>query len=509
MAEIDYFNPTIEVERNTVLVGTFKGKYIGDKVDFIDSTNSFEKLFKLEVLSGVFIIDDFSNSHIKWSDNADKIYTGDYFGSGIIFPRNLTIYISDNKNYFNADIFNPAFKNVVLTNQTYVEDQVLGDISLDLVVTIKHIDILPYIGPPKKTPIRTGQQRRDGNYICYEYYYSDRTTYWGEDCDYKPEFTKLFSDVFITILGILLVVFLLYLIINFFEQLFYLVLFIIGISLITLFISYFEKIISFLFGIALIGIIGFVIYNLFNTGLNVEKEREVVIENESYISKKLYWKYYDGRPDSVSYKIKSSDVRNSQNFRNYFSFDNYQMDQYKFLVTSLLKNDNVPLWNVYNAFDSLRTKSKLDRVQFAEAIVSSIQSIEYVLITESACNYKLYDDDFTVNYLREGKPCYGFQRFGILSPVEFITSLKGDCDTRTLFLFSVLKYFNYDVVMLNSLEYKHSILGINLTYKTGTFKVFNNKKYFTWETTNIGYRPGELNKEYSNLNNWEVVLNSK
>ena len=170
MAEIDYFNPTIEVERNTVLVGTFKGKYIGDEVDFTDSTNSFEKLFKLEVLSGVFIIDDFSNSYIKWSDNADKIYTGDYLGSGIIFPRNLTIYISDKKNYFNADIFNPAFKNVVLTNQTYVEDQVLGDISLDLVVTIKHIDILPYIGPPKKTPIRTGKQRRDGNYICYESY---------------------------------------------------------------------------------------------------------------------------------------------------------------------------------------------------------------------------------------------------------------------------------------------------------------------------------------------------
>ena len=49
MAEIDYFNPTIEVERNTILVGKFKGKYIGDKLDFIDSTNSFEKLFKLEV----------------------------------------------------------------------------------------------------------------------------------------------------------------------------------------------------------------------------------------------------------------------------------------------------------------------------------------------------------------------------------------------------------------------------------------------------------------------------
>jgi len=87
MAEIDYFNPTIEVERNTILVGKFKGKYIGDKLDFIDSTNSFEKLFKLEVLSGEFIIDDFSNSHIKWSDDANKIYTGDYSDSGIIFPR--------------------------------------------------------------------------------------------------------------------------------------------------------------------------------------------------------------------------------------------------------------------------------------------------------------------------------------------------------------------------------------------------------------------------------------
>ena len=63
--------------------------------------------------------------------------------------------------------------------------------------------------------------------------------------------------------------------------------------------------------------------------------------------------------------------------------------------------------------------------------------------------------------------------------------------------------------MLNSLEYKHSILGINLPYKYGSFKVFNNKKYYLWETTSMGYRPGDLSIEYSNLNNWEVVLNSK
>ena len=39
--------------------------------------------------------------------------------------------------------------------------------------------------------------------------------------------------------------------------------------------------------------------------------------------------------------------------------------------------------------------------------------------------------------------------YGIQNP-GFLQNLKGGCDTRTNPIYSVLKYFNYDVAILNS-----------------------------------------------------------
>jgi len=104
-------------------------------------------------------------------------------------------------------------------------------------------------------------------------------------------------------------------------------------------------------------------------------------------------------------------------------------------------------------------------------------------------------------------PCSAFQKFGINTPIEFLVNLNGDCDTRTLLVFTILEHYNYDVVLLSSDIYQHSILGINLPYQGARYE-FMDKSYIFWETTSFS-PPGIIDNEISNTSNWYISLKSK
>jgi hypothetical protein len=86
-----------------------------------------------------------------------------------------------------------------------------------------------------------------------------------------------------------------------------------------------------------------------------------------------------------------------------------------------------------------------------------------------------------------------------------VSSLKGDCDTRTVLLFTLLSRFNYDIAILNSVDYQHSVLGINIP-STGKFKSYRFKKYYFIETTAKGCPIGYLHKDFSDINKWDFAL---
>jgi hypothetical protein len=71
-----------------------------------------------------------------------------------------------------------------------------------------------------------------------------------------------------------------------------------------------------------------------------------------------------------------------------------------------------------------------------------------------------------------------------------------------------LTHYNYDVALLSSELYSHSIIGINLPLE-GKSYVYNNQKYILWETTSPNIKPGILPQEISNTNNWRISLKSK
>ena len=100
----------------------------------------------------------------------------------------------------------------------------------------------------------------------------------------------------------------------------------------------------------------------------------------------------------------------------------------------------------------------------------------------------------------------GIRKLGPLGDLILVLHhLNGDCDSRTLFIYTVLKKFNYDVVILNSDLYAHSIIGLNIP-SSGRYKYYNGKRYYTWETTAKGYELGVLPADFSNIDYWYIAL---
>lgn len=163
---------------------------------------------------------------------------------------------------------------------------------------------------------------------------------------------------------------------------------------------------------------------------------------------------------------------------------------------------------VLETFIQINKDKKLNRMEFAEMVVSCIQDIPYSFVFQGECPVDNYDD--STRAILENCPecCIGNIAYGIQNPVSFLKNLKGDCDTRTVLIYSILKHFKYDVAIVNSDFYRHSIIGINLP-ASGDFKIFKGKKYVLWETTAKYYNAGELPINFNNVTHWNVVLTSK
>lgn len=149
--------------------------------------------------------------------------------------------------------------------------------------------------------------------------------------------------------------------------------------------------------------------------------------------------------------------------------------------------------------DSLRTignDTQMDRDEFARMVVAFVQDIPYNYVMPEGCEG--YDKH----------PCIPNERFGIFSPVEFLYRLQGDCDTRTVLLFTLLSNFGYDPIIVNSSEYGHSMLALDIT-TSGDYILYQGKRYAFWETTNVGWLPGMIPPDMQNKDYWDVVLSNR
>lgn len=229
-------------------------------------------------------------------------------------------------------------------------------------------------------------------------------------------------------------------------------------------------------------------------------------EKDQIISHYRVWNDYSGNRYEGELKIFLSDYQSAKNDHNEMNMRIQSEADWSVIYNSILHNDRDRINLVYSLFDSIRNVKKLDRSQFAEMIVSCIQDIPYYIILPNDCSIQGQEDPFVRNFLNENPNfCLGNISYGVQTPGEFLGNLKGDCDTRVAILFEIFNHYNYKVAILGSSQFRHSILGIELSGE-GLSKAHKGINYKMWETTSEGFRPGILAPEVSNLNYWNFYL---
>ncbi|MDU8886324.1 hypothetical protein RXV94_09145 [Yeosuana sp. MJ-SS3] len=241
--------------------------------------------------------------------------------------------------------------------------------------------------------------------------------------------------------------------------------------------------------------------------IEIPKTTEEVKENTSidYVHY-VEWEDYEQHKFSTYLRVNSDFVNYENLIKRSIPYLKDERD-YSRLLNALYLESEESFYHVFKSLDSIKARNNIPHNKFPEVIVTMVQSIPYYAILDSSCSPFDYQDE-SIRQLLLNSPCQGYVKHGIKTPAEFLKDIKGDCDTRTLFLFSILKHYNYDVAIFGSEHYKHSLLGINYsTQRDGIYKEFKEKKYYLWETTSKGFEPGNISPEIWNTNYWQINLN--
>ena len=518
----------IQHERKTFINGKLIGKYVG-YINQVDSDPSDYDVYDIEILSGEILLSEFHGNVQKY-DEVDKAWKNQRKGHPIYnakIPDNIPVKLSNingETRTFELAIGEKQLKKVELSRQVYDGDKVYGDISAEISGFVTHYDheevtiIVPKKKgndiPPFKTKERTGHTQKTKGLIRHQYKNSDNTRYWGK---WQPQASEKSPDqgclevLYEIIYLILLALFIIPIIVYGWRILLPIAL-VLGIAYLLPYIGGIVfNIFRWFFHLASLAILlalGIGIFHLLmglierptiNPPLAQDEEEEITeiqydpVMQDSLIVHHRIWQDYEGKEYEMDIKIRKSSYLSARNYRNSLSFPSTLGVDYNQMVNQLYRNDSGMLDLVYESLDSLKNEHNLNANEFAKVVVSMIQDIPYTLILSDGCTAYLYNDNWLRDYLNSGQACEGNVKYGILSPIEFLGSLNGDCDTRTLLLYTILSHYNYDVVMLKSDIYMHSILGVNMQSE-GQTKVIDGTPYVLWETTAKNLPPGFIDQ---------------
>ncbi|MFY0686361.1 MAG: hypothetical protein JXQ90_04300 [Cyclobacteriaceae bacterium] len=177
--------------------------------------------------------------------------------------------------------------------------------------------------------------------------------------------------------------------------------------------------------------------------------------------------------------------------KDYYTFAQYWGDLYR----QLIENNEQRLDYIA---DSLVVQAAIEGItgrRFAEMIVTFVQDIPYSYVQTEPC------EESETN----GKPCLDGIEYGIISPIEFLHTLYGDCDTRSVLLYCLLNRFGFETLVVVSKEYKHAMIAVNIP-SAGDFLIHESKKYYFWETTHTGWPIGMLPPDVNEVDYWEIAI---
>ncbi len=225
---------------------------------------------------------------------------------------------------------------------------------------------------------------------------------------------------------------------------------------------------------------------------------EIQLSNANNRISSRSWVNYDYTKFCLQYVTEKKKVEEAESYRNRYQ-DLVSQTDLQFwgtLYHKLYQLNRTEINSIADSLIHLKNEQNLDRNEFANMVVSFVQDIPYVYILDKN---RCEDQD-----LSQGN-CVTNKRFGILSPIEFLHSLNGDCDTRTVLLYSLFKALHYSPRIAISFEYAHSVLLLDVQ-SSGDYITEYGVKYFFWETTVTGWQAGILPPSCNDINKWTIVL---
>lgn len=176
--------------------------------------------------------------------------------------------------------------------------------------------------------------------------------------------------------------------------------------------------------------------------------------------------------------------------REYWSTDE---GYWGYIYQELLKDNDQAVDYIADSLLNIAQERSLDRTEIADMMVTFVQDIPYVLITNKPC-----EEDY------QG-PCRENEHYGILSPYEFLYSLEGDCDTRSVLLYALLSKAGFHPIIVVSEEYAHAMIALDVP-ATGDYIEYQHQRFYFWETTSHGWKPGMLPPSTNNAEYWKIAL---
>jgi len=198
----------------------------------------------------------------------------------------------------------------------------------------------------------------------------------------------------------------------------------------------------------------------------------------------------------ATYESKEEVSKSAFDYRNSLSSKQYLYEKYwGDIYGKVVEAGKEPIRFLKDSLEELAIEKELSRVEQANLVVSFVQDIPYSYVISKTCE-EVED---------EGHPCLGETFLGILSPYEFIHTLYGDCDTRSILIYALLEEMGFDPMIVISKEYAHAMLAIHMP-ATGDHLTYQRKNYYFWETTGKNWPVGVLPPSSKNVDYWKVAL---
>jgi len=207
----------------------------------------------------------------------------------------------------------------------------------------------------------------------------------------------------------------------------------------------------------------------------------------------------------ISYGTPIPEVQRTRRHREKYDLDGEirrsgvteRVDPWTFIYSSVYDNSLPQIRHIADSLAPIAEKYSKNRRQLAECLVSFVQSMPYwFILSERNCSHIENP---------QGSPCLDGVRFGLLSPTETGAIAAGDCDTKSLLLYGLLREYDFAPVIVVSDQYRHAMIALSIS-SVGDYLSHRGKKFYFWETTGKNWHLGMLPPDTKNPKYWRVAL---